>query len=58
VIAFRGKEPDRFGNPTWEVFLVEPEQRDQPRQLPARREQPQTIDGDYRDLSDDGGPPW
>jgi len=31
VVAFAG-EPDKFGNPTWNVFLSEPEPRpDQPR---------------------------
>jgi hypothetical protein len=27
VVAFEG-EPDRFGNPTWDLFLSEPEPRD------------------------------
>jgi hypothetical protein len=31
VIAFKAKEPDKFGNPQWEVFVAEPEPKgDQP----------------------------
>jgi hypothetical protein len=40
VIAFRGKEPDKFGNPVWEVFVSEPAAKDDaPRQeiLPPER---------------------
>jgi hypothetical protein len=40
VVAFKSKEPDKFGNEQWEVFVAEPEPKsngDQPRQ---RREQP------------------
>jgi hypothetical protein len=29
VVAFQG-EPDRFGNPTWDLYLSEPEPRDRP----------------------------
>jgi hypothetical protein len=59
VVAFKAKELDRFGNEQWEVFVAEPPQRDQPRQRPERRDQPQTIDGSYRDVSDDERrPPW
>jgi hypothetical protein len=25
VVGFRGKEPDKFGNPTWDIFVAEPE---------------------------------
>ncbi len=35
VVAFPG-EPDKFGNPTWEVFLSQPEPRDG---MPAPRQQ-------------------
>jgi hypothetical protein len=59
VVAFRGKEPDKFGNPTWELFVSEPQPREQPKQLPARREAPAVLEGSYRDVSDDDrGPPW
>ncbi len=27
VVAFRAEEPDRFGNPVWEVFVATPEPR-------------------------------
>ncbi len=37
LVAFEG-EPDKFGNPTWDLFLVEPEPRDRPSQ-PARGSQ-------------------
>ena len=58
VVAFRGKEPDKFGNPTWEVFVAEPQQREQQRQLPPRHRPPAVIDGHCRDVSEDEGPPW
>ena len=29
VVAFAG-EPDKFGNPTWDVFVCQPEQRQSP----------------------------
>src|SRR4051794_23751617 len=32
--AFEG-QPDKHGNPTWDVFLAEPELRDGPRRPPA-----------------------
>ena len=34
VVAFEG-EADRFGNPTWDIFVAEPEPRDWP---PAARQ--------------------
>ena len=40
VVAFPG-EPDKFGNPTWDVFLSQPEPRDgtpAPRQRAPERE--------------------
>jgi hypothetical protein len=59
LVGFKAKELDKYGNEVWEIYAVEPQQREQPRQLPARREPHQTIDGDYRDVSDDDrGPPW
>ena len=39
VIAFEG-EADRYGNPTWDIFVGEPEARDgtpAPRQSPLER---------------------
>jgi hypothetical protein len=33
VVAFKAKEPDRFGNQQWELFVSEPQQRD-----PANRD--------------------
>lgn len=39
VVAFGG-EPDKFGNPTWDVFVTSPEQRQSPvggRALAAHR---------------------
>jgi hypothetical protein len=36
VVAFEG-EADRFGNPTWDIFLAEPEPRDG---VPAGRQRP------------------
>lgn len=30
LLGFPGKEPDRYGNSTIELFAVEPEQRDAP----------------------------
>jgi hypothetical protein len=35
VVAFEG-EPDKFGNPTWDVFLSEPEPRPVGQKAPAR----------------------
>ena len=40
VVAFPG-QPDKFGNPTWDLFLSQPEPRDgppAPRQRATRRE--------------------
>jgi hypothetical protein len=36
LVAFKGKEPDKFGNSQWEVYLSEPEPRDGQRQQPTR----------------------
>jgi hypothetical protein len=36
VIAFKAKEPDRYGNGQWEVYVAEPE----PKDGQQRREQP------------------
>jgi hypothetical protein len=56
VIGFRGKGPDKFGNPTWEIFVAEPAQREQ--SPPPRQKPPTTIEGDYRTIPDDDqGPP-
>ena len=44
VVAFAG-EPDKFGNPTWDVFLAEPEPRDaapKPPPRPAGRDEAPT----------------
>jgi hypothetical protein len=32
VVGFAG-EPDKWGNPTWDVFVAEPEPRQEPRPL-------------------------
>src|SRR3954453_6547279 len=39
VVAFQAEEPDKFGNPVWQVFVTEPPPRtDQPQQrLPLER---------------------
>jgi hypothetical protein len=34
VVAFAG-EPDKFGNPTWDVFLAEPEPKREAAQRPS-----------------------
>jgi hypothetical protein len=39
VVAFAG-EPDRHGNPTWDVFVSEPQPRSDQRPLPLEREAP------------------
>jgi hypothetical protein len=36
VVAFKAKEPDRYGNEQWEVYVAEPE----PKDGQQRREQP------------------
>jgi hypothetical protein len=36
VVAFKGKEPDKFGNEQWEVFVAEPERDQAPRQTAER----------------------
>ena len=39
VVAFKAEEPDKYGNPQWNVFVSQPEQRDgqqEPRRLAAR----------------------
>jgi hypothetical protein len=35
VVAFKGKEPDKYGNEQWEIFVAEPEPKGE-----QRREQP------------------
>ena len=35
VVAFPG-EPDKFGNPTWDIFVNQPEPRDGPPAPPQR----------------------
>jgi hypothetical protein len=32
VVAFKAKEPDRYGNEQWEIFVAEPEPRAEPQQ--------------------------
>jgi hypothetical protein len=36
VVAFKSKEPDKFGNERWEVYLSEPEPKGDQRQQPTR----------------------
>jgi hypothetical protein len=41
VVAFKAKEPDRYGNEQWEVYVAEPEPKDkngQRRDLPVKRQ--------------------
>jgi hypothetical protein len=38
VVAFRGKGPDKFGNPTWDVFVAEPQQLREQRAGPGQRD--------------------
>ena len=48
VVAFAG-EPDKFGNPTWDVFLAAPEPKEasgaRPSIPPAPASRPSTLDG-------------
>ena len=37
VVAFQAEEPDKFGNPVWEVFVSEPQPRSEQRPLPLER---------------------
>src|SRR5690348_17334198 len=37
VVAFQADEPDKFGNPVWEVFVAEPQPRADQRPLPLER---------------------
>ena len=39
VVAFPG-EADKFGNPTWDLFLAQPEPRDGPRAPPEAAAEP------------------
>jgi hypothetical protein len=37
VVAFKAKEPDKYGNPQWEIYVAEPEPKDGSRRdLPTR----------------------
>ena len=40
AIAFQAEEPDRFGNPVWDVFVSTPEPRTDQRPLPLERPAP------------------
>jgi hypothetical protein len=40
VVAFKSKEPDRYGNEQWEVFVADPEPKGNGDQRPQRRDQP------------------
>ena len=49
LLGFPGREPDRFGNSTIELFVVEPERRDVPSGAGARpvsRPRPEPAGGD------------
>lgn len=40
VVAFRGKDPDKYGNEQWEVFVSEPQDRDSSGPPQPTRESP------------------
>jgi hypothetical protein len=42
VVAFAG-EPDKFGNPTWDVFLAEPEPKREAAQKPPAPQAPSSA---------------
>jgi hypothetical protein len=35
VVAFKAEHADKHGNPVWQVFVTEPQQREEQRQQPA-----------------------
>ncbi len=37
VVAFKAEHVDKHGNPVWQVFVTEPQQREEQRQQPATR---------------------
>src|SRR3954451_13405042 len=39
VVAFQAEEPDKWGNPVWDLFVSTPEPRPEAGQEPARRPQ-------------------
>src|SRR3954469_13487348 len=55
VVAFQAEEPDKFGNPVWDVFVSTPEPRTDQRPLPLERPAP-PAGGDGR-VPDPGGAP-
>jgi hypothetical protein len=59
VVGFQG-EPDKFGNPVWDVFVSEPEPKDGAATAPRAPQQRQErtsaanagVDGDFDEM------PW
>src|SRR5690348_5379754 len=50
VVAFQAEEPDKFGNPVWDVFVAEPQPRTDRRALPLERPAP-PAGGNERDTA-------